>query len=60
LTNQNGEITTASTNSLGYFRFTDIVAGQTVTISVTAKVGTYAPQVINLTDNIDELNFYPE
>jgi hypothetical protein len=59
LTDQNGETTTSSTNSLGYFRFVDIPAGQIVTISVTAKGGSYSPQVINLTDNIDELNFYP-
>jgi hypothetical protein len=59
LTDQSGATTIAGTNSLGYFRFVNIPAGQIVTVSVTAKGGTYAPRVINLTDNIDELNFYP-
>ena len=59
LTDQSGATTTAGTNSLGYFRFVDIPVGQIITVSVTAKGGTYEPRVINLTDNIDELNFYP-
>jgi hypothetical protein len=60
LTDENGATTTVSTNNLGYFRFLDIPAGQTVIISVSAKSGTYSPRVINLTDNIGDLDFYPE
>ena len=59
LTDQNGETVTASTNSLGYFRFVDVTAGQTVVINVTAKGGTYEPRVFNLNDNIVDLNLYP-
>ena len=59
LTDQSGATTIAGTNSLGYFRFVNIPVGQIVTVSVTAKGGSYEPRVINLTDNIDELNFYP-
>jgi hypothetical protein len=60
LNDSSGEIRTVRTNSLGYFQFTDIPAGQIVTIGVSAKGLTYASQVFNVTDNIDEVNFYPE
>ncbi|HVE55832.1 MAG TPA: carboxypeptidase-like regulatory domain-containing protein [Pyrinomonadaceae bacterium] len=59
MTDSSGASRTASTNNLGYFRFTDIPAGQAVTLSVTAKSGTYQSQVFNLNDNLDEVNFYP-
>jgi len=59
LTDESGTMTTVSTNNLGYFRFADVPAGQTVTITVTAKGATYDPQIVNVTDNIEELNFYP-
>ncbi len=60
LTDSSGESQTVSTNSLGYFRFIDIPAGQIVTIGVSSKSGTYASQVINVTDNVNEINFYPQ
>lgn len=60
LTDSSGESITVSTNYLGYFRFTDISAGQIVTISVSAKGGNYGSQVVNVGDNIEELNFYPQ
>jgi hypothetical protein len=59
LTDGNGESRTASTNSLGYYRFEDIEAGQIVTITVAAKGWTYEPRVINLNDNIIDVDFYP-
>ena len=59
LTDQNGETQTASTNSLGYYRFDDIPSGQIVTISVTAKGWTYEPRVINLNESISGVDFYP-
>jgi hypothetical protein len=59
LTDESGSSTTVTTNGLGYFRFADIPAGQTVIVSVTSKGGTYEPRVISLNDNIDELNFHP-
>lgn len=60
LTDDTGTTTTVSTNNLGYYRFIDVTAGQTVTISVSAKGATYAPRIINLSDNISDLDFYPE
>jgi len=59
LTDGNGESRMASTNSLGYYRFDDIEAGQIVTITVSAKGWTYDPRVINLNDNVIDLDFYP-
>jgi hypothetical protein len=59
LTDENGETRTASTNSLGYYRFDDIQSGQIVTITVSAKGWTYNPMVVNLNDSIVDLDFYP-
>ncbi len=60
LTDQSGATFTASTNNMGYFRFADIPAGQTVVISVSGKNANYSPRVVNLIDNISDLDFYPE
>ena len=60
LTDSNGEQLSVRTNTMGYFQFTDIPAGQIVTLGVSAKGWSYAPQVVNVTDNIDDFNFYPE
>ena len=59
LTDENGETRTATTNSLGYYRFDDVTAGQIVTINVTAKGWTYEPRVINLSESISDVDFYP-
>jgi len=59
LTDENGETRTASTNSLGYYQFNDIAAGQIVTLSVAAKGWTYEPRVINLNENLTDIDFYP-
>lgn len=60
LTDSNGEQLAVRSNTMGYFQFTDIPAGQIVTLGVSAKGWSYAPQVVNVTDNIDDFNFYPE
>ena len=59
LTDQNGETRTASTNSLGYYQFLDITAGQIVTLTVTAKGWTYEPRVINLGESLTDVDFVP-
>ncbi|HEY8562697.1 MAG TPA: carboxypeptidase-like regulatory domain-containing protein [Pyrinomonadaceae bacterium] len=59
LTGQNGQSLTATTNSLGYFSFSDVESGQIITLSIAAKGYTYNPVVLNLSDNISDLEFFP-
>lgn len=60
LTYSNGQTRTAHTGTFGYYRFDDIAAGQTIVVSVISKRFTFTPQVVNITDNINELNFVAE
>lgn len=60
LTKADGEVLTRRTNSFGYYRFDDIEAGQTVTVSVVSRRYQFAPQTVNVTENITELNFSPQ
>ena len=59
LTNQNGETRTILTNPMGYYRFADVPAGQTYTISAAAKRYTFNQpvQVLSLVGDTDDVNF---
>ena len=57
LTSQSGEIQTAKTNRLGYYTFTELAAGETYIFNVFSKRYQFNPQVVNLTEDLDELNF---
>ncbi|HMS41629.1 MAG TPA: carboxypeptidase regulatory-like domain-containing protein, partial [Pyrinomonadaceae bacterium] len=57
LTDSNGNVRTARTGSFGYYRFEDIEAGETYIISVTSKRFSFAPQVVQVNDNIANLDF---
>lgn len=59
LTDQHGETQTVYTNSLGYYQFNDITAGQIVTLNVSAKGWTYEPRVINIGESLTDVDFYP-
>jgi hypothetical protein len=59
LIDSSGNSRVASTNTLGFFRFDDVTAGQLVTISVAAKGWTFEPRVIDLVDNVSDIEFYP-
>jgi len=54
-----GQIRTVLTSTFGYYKFADIPAGQTYTISVSAKKYTFAQptQVLNLTGETSDVNF---
>ena len=54
-----GNIKIARTNMFGNFRFTNIEIGQTYIFEVSAKGYLFAPQIINVQDNISGLNFLP-
>ncbi len=62
LTDAQGESKVAVTNPFGYYRFTDIAAGQTVVLSPRAKRYNFPgqTQVLNLSDNLSEINFTAE
>jgi hypothetical protein len=60
LTEADGTIRETTTGSFGRYEFSGIPAGQTVFVNVSAKRYSYQSQVINLTDNVSDLNFYPE
>jgi YVTN family beta-propeller protein len=57
LTDQNGDVHTARTNSFGYYSFKDVAVGQTYIINVYSKRYQFNPQVISLTENLGGLNF---
>lgn len=57
LVDARGETRVARTSSLGYYRFEDIAAGQTVTITVVSKRFQFAPQVLNIIEETDGVNF---
>jgi hypothetical protein len=57
LTDANGSVRSAMTNDFGYFRFSEVGAGQTYIVSVRAKGYIIEPQVISLSDEMTDLNF---
>lgn len=59
LTQDNGTTRTAMTNTFGYYRFDDIPAGQTVTVSVSSKryIFKQPTQIVNVSDSIADLDF---
>lgn len=56
----NGEVRTIRSSSFGYYNFDDLEAGQTIVISVNSKRFSFTPQVVTLSDNIEELNFWAQ
>jgi hypothetical protein len=57
LIRSNGEIQTARTNSFGYYRFIDVPAGAAYLCSATSKSYQFDPQIINLLEDFDGLDF---
>jgi hypothetical protein len=45
------------TNQSGYYRFPQIAAGGTYTFSISHKRFTFAPQVLTVTAELNDLNF---
>jgi hypothetical protein len=60
LTEVNGNIRIARTNSFGYYRFDEIEVGQIVTLTAYSKRYQFSPQVVNVSDNLTDLNFIPQ
>jgi hypothetical protein len=57
---QDGELRTARSSSLGYYRFDDIQVGQSVFISVESKLFVYQPRAFFVVDELAGLDFIPE
>lgn len=57
LTGADGQVYAALTNPFGYYQLNDIGVGQTVTINVLSKRHNFAPQVVTVTEDVDDLNF---
>jgi hypothetical protein len=60
LVGANGSSYSGRTNSFGYYTIAGVPAGETYTASVTAKGLTFAPQIVNVADSVDGLNFTAE
>lgn len=60
LTDQEGKSQMARTNSFGHYRFADVEAGQSATVTVVSKRYQFAPKVINLNEAVSELDFVAE
>jgi hypothetical protein len=59
ITDSNGNIIYALTNPFGYYRFSDVAAGQTYVIGVTSKRHRFTPRVISVSDDLTDVNFVP-
>lgn len=57
ITDSTGTSRTARTNSFGFFVFDDIESGETYVIAVTAKGHEFAPQILEVGDDVSDLVF---
>lgn len=57
LTGASGSSYTARTNSFGFYAIESVAAGETYTATVRAKGFTFAPQIVNVNESIDGLDF---
>jgi len=51
-----GAVRTARTNSFGFYRFDDVVTGQSYVLSASAKGQTFSPAVISVVDNVADFD----
>ena len=57
---QDGQLRMSRSSSFGYFQFEDVEVGQTVLVTVRARLYTYTPRVVTVAEEIADLNFAPE
>lgn len=57
LTDSKGVMQFAATNSFGYYRFTNVPAGDTYILTVKSKSYKFNAQVVSVTDDLNDLNF---
>jgi hypothetical protein len=59
LTDDQGASRTVQTSAFGYYRFEEVEVGRTYILTVQSKRYEFEPQVIFVTEELTELNFYP-
>jgi len=57
LTDQNGDVRNTRTNTFGYYRFSNVVAGQTYVLNVSHKRYQSVTRVASLVEDTSEFNF---
>ena len=57
ITDGSGIIRSARTNSFGYYRFTEVSAGENYILTARHKNYQFAPQVVSVNEDLSELNF---
>ena len=57
LTDLSGSSRTVLTGTFGYYRFSEVAAGETVIIAIVSKRYHFQPQVVTVTEDIEDLNF---
>lgn len=60
LTDQNGNIRTAKTNSFGRFRLSEIEAGQTYIVNVFHRKFQFTPRILSINEDLYDLDFIAE
>lgn len=60
LSDAEGNTRMARTSSFGYYRFDDVLVGETYIVSVTSKRYSYAPRFVTVLDELADLDFKPE
>jgi hypothetical protein len=59
LTDDQGTSRTVQTSAFGYYHFEEVEVGRTYILTVQSKRYEFEPQVIFVTEELTELNFYP-
>jgi hypothetical protein len=60
MTDMNGTVRSARTNSFGYYRFDGVPSGKSYVFNATAKGYTFSPQLYTISDDISGLNLVAE
>lgn len=56
LTDESGSARSVKSTSFGFYRFTDVTAGQTYIVSVKSKRYEFTPQVVSVSEELTDLN----
>jgi Carboxypeptidase regulatory-like domain len=60
MTKPDGETVRTRTNPFGYYRFSEVQSGETYIFNVQSKRFQFAQQVVNISDDLDGLNFFAQ
>lgn len=60
ITDANGNVRFATTNSFGFYRFNDVAAGGTYTMRAISKRYRFTPQTLQISNNLTDVNFVAE